>query len=414
MQKRKLLLIIILVFVLFLVWLLLFVICRTSYNINYKIHDNNIIYNISEIYNKKTNLKRSNYYFEINVSNNKFNFQIYNNLKKKKVIKKIYYYEDSEYKCLLPIFFGGKQLIDMICISNSEYKYYHDIVGEDEKLDKFVKKIKNYDINNFKNNEVKNNDNLVLSHVFNDQYYFLLENYKGLYIINDGKVKYNISLFDNDVYQKPIKYFVDKYFIIADYNEKYDFHKFYVIDITNGKTSEIISDISISMDSYIQGVVDGCIYLFDPASKKQFLIDYKHKKIKLFNDGSVMLYKNNKWIEGDLYTAIDEKLLFDYYDSTTKNSKYSLQKEINNYIYSLREEDGNYLLYRSDVQKKDSYIFIAKISDENRLYYTYDSIYYVDKGYVKVFNDDKGTKTLLYNRELEFNNDLLIGMYIKY
>lgn len=372
-----------------------------DYNISYTIKENDLKFKIKEQFTKKTDLNKLNYYFEITINKKTYPFQIYTTTKyKKRLIKKVYYYKDNEISCLYPVFNDLNQPIDMICLNEDEYIYYHEIKGENKNLDKYVEKIKEYNSDIYKD-DIINKKNSISINKLDNKKFFLVENYKGLYIINNGKIKYNIQLFDKDVYTKPIKYLINEYFIIADYNQKYNFHKFYIVNIITGKIKEIETNYDISFDSYIQGSVDNNIYLFDKDNKKQYKIDYKNKQIKLVSDSVVKVYKNNKWESENIYKAIESDLKFINYNDDTLNIN-------DNYIYKL---DDN-VVYRLNKQNNKYKFKILKTSNINKIYFYEDYIYYLENGYFYLIHDTFGKKTVLYNREFEFNDDLMVAFII--
>ena len=112
--------------------------------------------------------------------------------------------------------------------------YYHNILNRSEKLEEFVNSIKEYNSYNY-NQKVDYIDNDNISFNSNYNAIGILTNYKGYY---DLKTKEKIQLFTNDVYSQPISTFVNEYYIIADYNQTYEFDKIFVIDITNGKKNQ--------------------------------------------------------------------------------------------------------------------------------------------------------------------------------
>ena len=81
-----------------------------------------------------------------------------------------------------------------------------------------------------------------------DNHYLYIENYKGIYLINKEYNVKNITIFKNDLYTNKISILNGKNYITANYNDQYKFHEFKVVNITNGKKSEIISNDDISFD----------------------------------------------------------------------------------------------------------------------------------------------------------------------
>jgi hypothetical protein len=93
----------------------------------------------------------------------------------------------------------------------------------------------------------------------------------------------------------------------------YDFNKFYIIDLTNNKINDLIlKEKNIPLDSYINGVVDNKLYLFDKENLLQYEIDPKKKTSKVVGSTSLNgKYYNSKWEEKDIYEFKNKELIFD-------------------------------------------------------------------------------------------------------
>ena len=223
-----------------------------------------------------------------------------------------------------------------------------------------------------------------------------------------------IKLFKKDIYKKYIKELNDKYYLIADYDNKYEFNKFYLIDIKKGKKETITSNQSISIDSYVQGSYKNDIYLFDKNNKIQYQINIKTKSVKPVEnlDNNIKIYSVNKWDKTDIYTASKQLIKFNYYEKNSKEylkiDKVGGQKT--GYYYYYEKEDNNYNIYRSNINKKQkTYLFTT--DDISRIKYKNDKIYYIDKDYLKMYSDKTGIKTILKNSELKFNKNLEFYIY---
>ena len=236
---------------------------NSGHQINYNIGN----FNVSETFSAKDN----SYYFNIKEENTRVNFQINENYNKaEKIIKKIYYKEIDGYKCFLPLFKNKNILTDIICLKNNIIYNAHDL--NNSNINDYFKKYgynKDTYIDNADEISISNTQKIYKKNMPEDNY-IAIENYKGLTLFNSKEN--NIKLFENDVYKKPISIFTDKYYIVADYNSKYTFKNFYVVNIINGDTFSIRSYDEISFDSYIQGSVGVDVYIFDKDSKKQYKI----------------------------------------------------------------------------------------------------------------------------------------------
>ena len=86
----------------------------------------------------------------------------------------------------------------------------------------FVSILYDYDVNNYKDSatEVKlSNTQSVYQDNLLENHYIAMETYKGLNLF--GASQDTVQIFDDDVYTKPISFFTDRYYIVADYTENY-------------------------------------------------------------------------------------------------------------------------------------------------------------------------------------------------
>lgn len=400
-----------------------FINLNKGHNLEYKIKKDENTFYIKEIYTQKRKNEINNYYFEVKINDDVFNFQTYKNYKKANyIIKDIEYFSNDKYKCIYLKDKDKKQISDVICLNNGIEYFYSSIKNQDKELDEFVKKLKGYIINK-ENLENKIDANPIIFYKDNiiDNHYLYIENYKGIYLINKEDNVKNITIFKNDLYTNKISILNGKNYITANYNDQYKFHEFKVVNITNGKKSEIISNDDISFDSYMQGTIDNQTYIFDKSEKKQYRINLKSKIVSLSGNKSkgIELYKNNKIITGSAYTATKEEIKFNKYtcDNKFNNKEYDKVEKVGNelsgYYYLYLKENNKYKVYRVNVQNKKILTYLFTTDDIDNVYYFEDYIYYKDGLYIKYYKDNIGIKTLIKNTELEFNKSINFGLYVK-
>lgn len=405
MKKEIKVIIQIIIFIMFLK--LIYNFFSNGHTIEYK--KNNI--SIKEEYQKKN--KR--HFFEISNKKNKFYFQIYN-IKGKKIIRNIKFYKGDKYECVLPIFKHNKILTNIMCKKGNNYYNYTDIMNNDKKLDKLVRKTKEYNVKNYKNKLIKKDKKNSITLYNNiENHYLVMDNYKGIYLIQNN-IK-SIKIFETDIYKKETRTTINKYYLIADYNNKYDFHKLYLINILNGNKTEIISNNPISLDSYIQGSYKNYVYLYDRSNEKQYKINIENKSIiEIGNKNNKTKYYNlNKFEDVSIYQLKNRDYKFNYYDVTNNfDSRYEkVYKMSNGLYYFIKKEKDNYKIYRSNVNNKTKKIFLFSTETMPKMYMINDYVYYIDGNLLKVYHDRFGVKTILKNKELEFNDNIEIGIYIK-
>lgn len=377
----------------------------TGHKITYNIGN----FKINETLDTKDN---NNYYFKLNHEDFKINFQINKDYKKaEKVISKIIYKKIDGYQCILPIFKNNTILTDVICLKNNEITYASNL--NNEKINSYLKTLKKYGYNqnDYKDNasEIKlSNTQSIYQDNFLENHYIAMETYKGLNLFN-GNTN-NVKIFENDVYTKPISFFTDKYYIVADYTQNYSFKIFHVINIINGKQIDIRSYDEISFDSYIEGAIGTDIYLFDKENSKQYKISIEDESVEEFHDKDHLQTYNGKWENMSLSDAINGKLFNNYYTDDIKG--YDKVDKVGNYYYLYQKENNHYKVYRADTQNKKIKTYLFDTTDINSIIYLDDTIYY-QNGNTFYYHTNYGERKVITNTELEFNDDLSFGVYKK-
>lgn len=372
-----------------------------GHTVNYNIGN----FNIKEILNTKEN---NNYYFDITTEKTKMNFQINENYNKsEKVIKKLYYKKIDLYKCFLPIFKNNKILTDIMCLKDDTIYYAHDL--NNANINNYFKQY-GYDPSPYKDNAqgitISNSQTLYKDNLLENNY-IAIESYKGLTLFNSKEN--SVKIFNNDVYKKPISIFTDKYYIVADYNSEYSFKNFYIVNIINGQKTNIRSYDDISFDSYIEGVVDDEIYLFDKDAGKQYKISIKYESVEEIGNKDNIKYYNGKWTTITLSEALNGKKFENYYVNI---KGYDKAEKIGNYYYLYKKVNNQYSVYKADIQNKKLKTYLFETTDLNSVIHVKDKIYYRNNNDFYYYSNN-GIRKILTNTELEFNDDISLGVYEK-
>ncbi len=383
MKKRYIFIIV------FLIILVLFIRRTNNKTIKYKVKTNNELFSIIEKNNKNY------YYYDIKWNKKEYPINIFKSNIKKKSINKIYNYNDDIYSCILPLF-NGEILTDIMCYKDNVIYNYQAIKNESEKLDKYVDSIEEYKTL-YKDTTKENKYNNIITFYNDVGKSISITTYKG--IISKEK---DVKLFDKDVYSNKISAYVDKYYITADYNSNYEFNKFYIVNLNDNEISTIKVKNPISFDSYVQGIVDNKVYIFDPENEIQYEIELKNKKINITSDENIKYYSNKKWSKVSVKQAKKE-LLFDYSSLDNIYNEYDRVYE-NSYYYYCIKKNKLYRINKNNTKVK-TYIIDLPV---NEITIQDDYLYYVDNNELYYYSDITGLKILLTNREFEFNK------YIKY
>lgn len=424
---KRILQTLILLFMFYYIIQIVFTFTNKGYDIKYsKIVDNNE-FNIREVYNSNQKNERDNYYLEISVSDETFYFKTYENLKKlKNIVGDIKYIKTDNYSCILPIIKDKKIISDILCQNTSGINYYHNIIGVDSKIDDFANGIDEYNVNNWidSDDETSNLGNVfIYRNNIDDNLYLGLTSYNGLYNINNTVSKgiIKIPIFNNDIYNPEISIQINNYYLVADYNETYEFTKFYLINLLSKEVDTIEGKFKISLNSYFLGKDGDNAYLLDVDNKKQYEVDIKSKKITEVGNAEigVKIYNNDKFENRNIYDVINNKIKFIYDDidsSLFTEEFYKIDKiggDKSGYYYLYELYSNGYKVYKSYVEQPNKKIYLFESSNADKVKYINDSVIFIKDNYVNIYNDQYGVKKLIKYNELEFNKNINIYGYYK-
>lgn len=407
---KKIIKLLICLFILILFFELITYLFKTHHEITYDIKDDKIVYKINEIY------KNKKYYIKIENKNYKYSFEINDNFhKRKKIIKKIYTYNIDKTKCIYPQTKNKEnQETNIICSKdNKTYSY----LNYQDKLTPFIQKLQKQGITSpswkKQSNSTKNIETLsAYQKSINPNTHILIYKYNGFYNISNKKLEI-IKLFKNDTYINTLGTNIDRYYIIPNYNQKYDYNQLYIIDMKTGKVKTKDIKQKISKDSYINGIINNEIYLFDKDELKQYKISKKGKKVEeVGNKKQGVLYYNLKFETKDVYTFRDNNIKFkttnDYIKQIEKNTSIKfIEKQNDTYYYVTKE--GNVYYYNTN-NKIKVLLFNKNIKDFKLIK---ETLFFIENDTLYSYSQQEGIKKLLTYKELSFNWDNRLAIYIE-
>lgn len=423
MNIKKMCLLLITLIIIYIVFQITFQFVSNGHTVEYTIKSDEVKLKVKEIYTRNELNEKNNYYFEISDSEQLFTFQIFEDLKKRNyVIKDIKYFKGEEYVCIYPIFKMTNQLTDILCIKDNILYPYQSIKGTNEEVDLFKESLsefyreESYE-NNLKNDLKKDGITIYRNNILKN-HYLALETYKGAAIFNKKDIYKKIDLFEKDQYKKDISTFYKNKYITADYNKDYTFNEFYVVDIKTSKQSKIISDNALSLDAYVMGTIEDKIYIYDRSKKEQYAVHLKNNTISKTGNASsgIKIYVNGEWKDYSSYDAYDSKKTFHLYEIEEERfTKFERVDKIGNilsgYYYFYEKEDDVYHVYRASVQNDAVLTYLFDTTNIENIVYEDQYIYYIHKNKINYY-DGLSEKTVLMNKELEFNKNLKFGIYV--
>ena len=408
MKKLKFKQILIIIFVIFLA-VSFFKYIKKGYIVKYKIEKDNHTFNIVEIYTKNQKKETDNLYIEVRINDIKFNYQIYEKFSKRKVIKDIDYYSDDDYTCIYPTFIDDYS-VDIKCYYKGFYYNYLNLKGQSDELDEFASSIKAYDEDKYIDDEEKYElyENIKIYYKNLNNKAISFTNLNGLYVL-DNEHK-DIHLFDDDIYARKLSGFSSKYYFTAKYDGQHEFKEFYIVDLKSKKIKTIKNNESISINSYVEGIVDGEVYIYDPDNEKQYKINLnKHKieEVKNINK-KVSYYSGYSWkyiskakANSEYYFNDGINNEFEGYDiiNKTGNSK-------SGFYYLFKKTDDYYRVYRTSVMNKNIIEYLFDVEDPTKVVYLNDTVYFIKDNSIYYYNQAYGIKRIVEYDELKFNENI--------
>lgn len=421
---RRLVFTVLVLFILYILFQIGFNYFGTGHKNTYQVYDNDIKFEVKEVYTSNTKNELNNYYLEIIKDDLVFNIQVFENLYgAEKILKEIKYYEVNQYKCIFPLFIGERNLTDLLCMEDGIQKPLSLLKEKTSVLATVVEELKayGYNENQFLDNKLDIKTNKTMTTYVNNivnNHFLSINNYRGIYTISNENLQkmQEVKLFTSDTYERPLSAIVGKYYITADYDQKYAFDKLYIVNLTDNKVSELYTGKKIEHDSYIQGIVDNKLYIMDKSNKKQY--EFRLDPFSILEIGNIntkiKYYNLGEWSRIELNDAIATNKQF-IINQSESNSEYvkidKVGNDLSGYYYYYKKVGNMYNAYRTSVQNKDKLMHIFNTNKISDIVYTEDFVYYSIGKEVKYYSDKTGIKTLFENSELEFNSALYFNVY---
>lgn len=385
---------------------LIVLIFKDNHEVNYKVVGDKT-FDVKEVYNK------GDYFFKVSYLDDNYYFDYKNSsYKTKKVLKDVLYYEKNDLKCIFPVL-KKEETINIFCLKD-KLLYIYDYFNND--LQEFVDiiKDKDYNTNKFSDNSISINidsSKVYQENILKDTYIYVWK-YNGFYSLNNKKLE-KIDLFSNDVYLNNLGINLSKYYVIPNYDEKYEYSKFFVINMENNKVKELKlkKKKTITNDYYINGVVDNKLYIFDVDNLIQYKINPKRLKIvEVGNKKDGGLYYNGKSFDNlNIYDFKEEQRRFKENINIPKEIKEYDEIFINNenIYYTL---NNDFIYYNKKLNKK---IYLFSMEDTSNITLIDNTLYFIKGNTLYYYDIYHGLKKVISYDELLFNKTNRYAVYKK-
>ena len=325
-----------------------------AYSLNYNVDG----YSITESFD----VDKDHYFIQVQKDNQKFEtYLTINYSPRRKIITSVEELTKGNLTCIK---LNENVLPYPICKQNDSYvAYYSDEINENELKDTY-NNIEIYDL---------------LGNIY------LVWNYHGFYYINDNKIT-SINLFATDTYSPFLLTKIKDQLFIADYDTKYDFNKYYLLNFKDAKFKEYTIERKLSVDSYILGQYKNSVYLFDPKEEQEYEINIK---------------------KGRIYKTSPKVLVDNVWEKTTEDSLlYKKTEFVKNELFKFVLEDKKLYYVQGDIKVK-----VSNLNVDTIIEYGDDYVFFIANGVIYYFNLSSGATRIMRYSEWNFNYNNCVFVY---
>ena len=398
-----------------------------GHTLEYEVETNEKKAQVTEtlVQNKENDV--DSYYIFVEIDDLKFDFQIYEKyFGKTKVLEDLYYYSEDNHSCLFPVFAHHGMLKDVKCYNHEDGIYYNfrDVENLSYEMQDYFENLKSYNSENFVGNQanpIREARLLVYQNNILDDHFVGLSSYTGLYTISNNNLSkiVEIPIFNSDVYTNKLRTTVGRYYVVANYDSNNAYSQLITIDLSNNRRDRIPVGTNISFESYFQGVRNGGLYIFDKDSSSQRRIDVLNNSSSEVGgvENGLLMYEGNELVDRiDAFEAIKNKVLFDEFIEYKEDGfdyKHISGFENTGYKFFVKENETGYSIYRASKQNLSMKKYILDVDDLDRVIFLNDFIYYILGNEIRYYSDVTGNRILVRNSELQFNDSIYFGVYIR-
>lgn len=380
---------------------------KDSHNVSYIIEKEGK-YNIEEHYIKSSN---DDYYIiKINKDDESFVFDVDNTFnKQKEIVKDLLTYNDEDISCVALVYSKGSSL--PLCKTNDKVVAYQ-AVKDNPKLVEYLKTIPNLIENKYPtSSEQRKEEKLIINKDFIEENEIIVTyDYKRLlFNKNDDTDSFTFSV--SDIYENNLGSKVGNYYLIPKYTSSASISTFYKYNIINKSIENLDLGFSLSKQSYINGVYNNSLYIFDKSNLTQYQIDPEKETIRIVGneDKEGINIVNGKEEAISVYDLNKENVIFTYDESAYESFNCDNLYTNNNRYAICRKGNDFYKIYKDF---EESYIYLFSEENVKDLKLVNNYIYYMKNDTIYRYND-YGNLPIITSNEFNYNYKNVFDIYFK-
>lgn len=390
---------------------------KTEHSVSYSIRKNDSVFEIQEDY------QDGNYYFRISDGSHVYHYENRSNFnKQEEVINDIMVSDIDGYRCIYPVYqniaFNQLGSYNNISCSKDGITYMGEALTNVISLDSFQKEIQSSNQYVYSGWSEKESDSgaLIGGRYYTDNllpnFYIAIWNYRQLINLSSTFQSY-AAVSENDIYENEYGTLVGQYYVIPvpDGTATYKYYK--VVDLISNSVETYDFPDPISTDSYINGVVDDKLYIFDRSNLAQYEIDPKEAIVNKTRDkDNVKYYDGEEWSTKNVYEMKLEEIHFGKNLFTIPELQSYQPSEI---VESLRYY---YLLVGNQIYKIDKKdithpIILLTLGNPRELVVNDDYLFYIDGTTLYYYEETIGAKPVFTDSMFEYTYHNVYTVYKK-
>ena len=380
---------------------------KDSHNVSYIIEKEGK-YNIEEHYIKSSN---DDYYIiKINKDDESFVFDVDNTFnKQKEIVKDLLTYNDEDISCVALVYSKGSSL--PLCKTNDKVVAYQ-AVKDNLKLVEYLKTIPNLIENKYPtSSEQRKEEKLTINKDFIEENEIIVTyDYKRL-LFNKKDDTDSFTFSVSDIYENNLGSKVGNYYLIPKYTSSASISTFYKYNIINKSIENLDLGFSLSKQSYINGIYNNSLYIFDKSNLTQYQIDPEKETIRIVGneDKEGINIVNGKEEAISVYDLNKENVIFTYDESDYESFNCDNLYTNNNRYAICRKGNDFYKIYKDF---EESYIYLFSEENVKDLKLVNNYIYYMKNDTIYRYND-YGNLPIITSNEFNYNYKNVFDIYFK-
>ena len=394
---------------LFLVYQYLITMMKNKHDITYYINNGEESFTIDEKYIKENG--NDYYLIKVTKDDKKFVYKVENEFNKQKnIVEDLEIFEQDGYYCMGLNLVGSGKYSFPTC-EKDDVLYSYNSLKDKLDFDDYISKIEDDNIERYSKDSSKTIDSVYLINreYFDKNEIMMIYGYKQMSLqYFSFSRSFTFSSLDN--YKNTYGALVGNYYVIPRLNSLATYSNMIKYDVIDGIKKEIPLPVDVSKQSYVMGVHDNKLYIFDNSNKRQLEIDPYNDEVKIVGNINEegFTYVNGEKKSISVYDLDKEVVKFednidDYssieYDSIIKGDYYAVYKKDNNY----------YLVYK---EFTDSPILLFSGMDIHNIIIKGDNVYYIKENTIYKCNK-YGTIEMVSGNEFIYNYENIFDVYLK-